>query len=107
MQESVSIASFEFEVATLDYRGRVRCRDRSKSKFFQEAISSSLQLEMVEIPSGRFEMGSPQTEVDRTPDEGPQQSITLSAFFISKYPVTQSQWKSVASLPEVTRSLNA
>ncbi|MGB3137071.1 MAG: formylglycine-generating enzyme family protein, partial [Nodosilinea sp.] len=39
--------------------------------------------------------------------EGPQHEVTLSQFFMSKYPITQAQWRAVAVLPQVERELKA
>jgi formylglycine-generating enzyme required for sulfatase activity len=49
----------------------------------------------VELPAGRFVMGSPATEVSRGADEV-QHDVTLSApFMIGRYEVTQREWKTV------------
>lgn len=101
MQGTLSTTSFKFEVITLDPSGRVIHRARAEAKGFQEIINPSTRLEMVQIPSGTFEMGSPQTELDRVDDEGPQQSLTLPDFFMSRSPVTQSQWKANANKVQI------
>ena len=46
------------------------------------------------IPSGRFIMGSPLSEPDRSTNET-QHPATVSAFSMSPYPVTQAQWTRV------------
>jgi formylglycine-generating enzyme required for sulfatase activity len=51
--------------------------------------------EMVVIPSGSFLMGSPDFEVGRADDEGPQRIITLPSFMMGKTEVTQGQWKAI------------
>ncbi|MGD1084439.1 MAG: SUMF1/EgtB/PvdO family nonheme iron enzyme [Verrucomicrobiota bacterium] len=52
--------------------------------------------EMVEIPAGRFVMGSPSSEEGRNYDEGPQTTVTFTySFQISKYLVTQDQYLAV------------
>jgi len=51
-------------------------------------------IEMVPIPAGTFMMGSPETEPNRETDET-QHSVTLSAFSMSKYQVTQAQYQAV------------
>ncbi|NER83493.1 MAG: formylglycine-generating enzyme family protein [Leptolyngbya sp. SIO1D8] len=56
---------------------------------------------MVQIPGGRFWMGSPKNEKGRSEAEGPIHSVTVPAFAIGKYPVTQAQWSEVAALPRV------
>ena len=48
-------------------------------------------IEFVDIPGGTFMMGSPSTEKGREDDEI-QHRVTLSAFKMSKYPVTFAQY---------------
>ncbi len=51
---------------------------------------------LVWIPSGTFTMGSPSTEQDRYPEEGPQTVVTLTrGFWMSKYETTQAEYQSV------------
>lgn len=50
-------------------------------------------------------MGAPENELQAW-DAYPQHEVTLQAFWMSKYPVTQAQWRSVASLPKVKLSLD-
>lgn len=47
------------------------------------------------LPGGDFLMGTPQNEGDRWQDEGPLHLVTLSAFLVGKYEVTQAQWEAV------------
>ena len=48
--------------------------------------------EMVTIPAGTFVMGSPVQEVSRFDNEGPQRTVTVSAFAAGKFAVTFAQW---------------
>lgn len=48
------------------------------------------KLEMIYLPGGTFQMGS-----NESSDEKPIHRVTLSPFFIGKYPVTQAQWQAV------------
>ena len=49
--------------------------------------------EMVVIPAGSFQMGSPDDEEGRYADEGPQHRVTLDApFALGKYEVTRGQF---------------
>ena len=57
-------------------------------------VTSSIDIEMVPIPAGTFMMGSPASEPNRGSDET-QHSVTLSAFSMSKYQVTQGQYQAV------------
>ena len=47
------------------------------------------------LPGGDFLMGTPPDEEDRWQDEGPLHLVTLSAFLVGKYEVTQAQWEAV------------
>ena len=51
-------------------------------------------------------MGSPDDEPERSNDESPQHPVTVSPFFMGKYPVTQAQWRLVAAMPQVERELD-
>jgi formylglycine-generating enzyme required for sulfatase activity len=52
--------------------------------------------EMVVIPAGSFEMGSPAGEAGRWDDEGPVHRVRIGrAFELGKTEVTQGQWKAV------------
>ena len=60
---------------------------------FTEIIALNVRMEMHAIPGGEFLMGSP--EKRGYADEYPQHRVTLSAFYIGKYPITQAQWRAV------------
>jgi len=68
---------------------------------------NAVAIEMVRVPSGKFEMGSPDSETGRQPNEGPQHNVSISSFYMGKYEVTQAQWRAVASLPIVRIGLPA
>lgn len=58
--------------------------------------STACPFVFVEIPAGRFAMGSPDTERGRAGDEGPVREVTISRpFFLGKYEVTQAQWQAI------------
>jgi formylglycine-generating enzyme required for sulfatase activity len=40
-------------------------------------------------------MGSSETEVGRFEDEEPQHQVSITTFFIGKFPITQSQWQAI------------
>ena len=48
--------------------------------------------EMVVLPAGRFVMGSPAQESGRFDSEGPQHAVSIRAFALGKYPVTQQEF---------------
>ena len=50
-----------------------------------------------QISPGTFLMGSPETEYDRSTDEGPQTQVTLTrGFWIGRFEVTQGEYTAVA-----------
>ena len=59
-------------------------------------LADGTNITMVWIPSGSFEMGSPDDEDDREGDEGPVHDVTFEdGFWMGKYEVTQSQWAEI------------
>jgi formylglycine-generating enzyme required for sulfatase activity len=50
-------------------------------------------------------MGAPATEAESNDNERPQHKVTVPAFYMGKFQVTQKLWKAVASLPKIEREL--
>ncbi len=107
-----SLQVFEFEVVTVKLeakRGqqpRVKInRCQGRANFFVEDLGNGITLDLVEIPAGTFMMGASENEEGSSDSEYPQHQVTVPPFFMSKYPVTQAQWKAVAALPRVNRDL--
>ncbi|MEA5537069.1 formylglycine-generating enzyme family protein [Crocosphaera sp. XPORK-15E] len=71
-------------------------RQSQKFRGYREYIDG-IPLEMVLIPDGTFTMGSPETEEGSYADEKPQHNVTLSSFLMGRYPITQAQWKAIAT----------
>jgi len=51
--------------------------------------------EMVRITGGTFTMGSPENEWGRSRNEGPQRQVTVSSFYIGRFPVTQAEFEKI------------
>lgn len=59
-------------------------------------LVNSVGMELVLIPAGTFQMGSPESEVERTSDENPQHVVRLSeSFYLGVHSVTQQQFQQV------------
>jgi len=57
---------------------------------------SQVKNEMIRINGGTFLMGSPETEKGRnSTDESPQHKVTVSSFYMAKYPVTQAEYQAI------------
>jgi len=71
-------------------------KEEKKKKEAPKGITNSIGMEMVYIPAGEFDMGSPDSEKGRFKDEGPVHRVKISKpFYIGRYPVTQKQWEEV------------
>ena len=111
------LQSFEFQVVTVNVRGEEIKTESKQAFYFVEPLGevegsstsnvreTALGIEMVAIPGGTFEMGSPENEPQRRDSESPQHTVTVEPFFISKYPITQAQWRFVAQLLQVNQGL--
>ena len=73
---------------------------------YREGLAEGVELTMVQIPAGSFQMGSPENEAGRSDAEGPQHLVSLPSFFMAQTPITQAQWAVVASWRPVERDLN-
>ncbi|NES01728.1 MAG: formylglycine-generating enzyme family protein [Okeania sp. SIO2F4] len=74
-------------------------RQSKKFRGYKEYLDKDrkVPLEMVLIPGGTFTMGAPESEEGSTSRERPQHNVTISAFLMGRYPVTQEQWRAIAS----------
>ncbi|MFN7659433.1 MAG: SUMF1/EgtB/PvdO family nonheme iron enzyme, partial [Dolichospermum sp.] len=84
---------FHFETVTTNAYGKIINKRNHAARYFTEDLGNGVMLEMVEIPSGTFYMGSPENETGRTNSEGPRHQVTVKSFFIAKYPLTQAQYQ--------------
>ncbi len=80
-------------------------RETKQARYFTETLGDGLGLDIVLVPGGTFLMGSPADEQERSKAEGPEHEVTMPAFFMGRYPVTQAQWRFVAGLPQVKEPL--
>jgi formylglycine-generating enzyme required for sulfatase activity len=88
---------FDFTVVRVNEYGTTIAEETKTAKYFLEPLGEGLdapRVEMVAIPGGSFLMGSPKGEGSN--DERPQHLVTVSPFYMAKYPVTQAQWRSIA-----------
>jgi formylglycine-generating enzyme required for sulfatase activity len=108
--------TFEFEIATirLEKAGLMGLgtpkislqRRKARAEYRVEELGGGITLDMVLIPAGVFMMGSPTAEEGRFDNENPQHQVKVPSFWMGKYPVTQAQWKAIASLPKIDRDLD-
>jgi formylglycine-generating enzyme required for sulfatase activity len=77
-------------------------RDEAKFNLTVEAavlakeVTNSIAMKLVLIPAGKFTMGSPEGEKERSADEGPQHQVEISRpFYLGVYEVTQAEYERV------------
>jgi formylglycine-generating enzyme required for sulfatase activity/predicted Ser/Thr protein kinase len=100
--------TFTFDIVKVNPEGKEISRIPGQAQQIIEDLGNGITLEMVLIPGGTFTMGSPAGEGDPRYDhwEKPQHQVTIKPFLMGKYPVTQAQWRQVASFPKLERDLD-
>jgi len=78
-QEREEEASRQRQIA--EEEKRRRAEEEKKKRRLTDDLGRGVILELVKIPAGYFEMGG--------------RKITLEAFLMGKYPITQAQWEAV------------
>lgn len=104
VKTTIPIHFFEYDVVTVNAQGKEIKRQRRQNQYFTENLGNDISLDMVAIPGGSFLMGTEDKEIERLTEkfgdrfkyESPQHKVTVSSFFISKYPITQRQWREIA-----------
>ena len=97
---------FNFEVVKVNASGSIVNRRQESARQKVEDLGDGIKLEMVYIPGGTFTMGSPKSEEGSYDYECPQHDVTVPHFFMGKYPVTQGQWRAIASLTDLKVELD-
>ncbi len=85
---------FSFETVTVSTKGEIVTRTPHTARQENVTLGNGVTLKMVSVPGGTFLMGSPKTEKERSGNEV-QHQVTVSPFFLGKYPVTQEQWEAL------------
>ncbi|MFY7931729.1 MAG: SUMF1/EgtB/PvdO family nonheme iron enzyme [Microcystis aeruginosa] len=100
------LSVFNFEIVRVNAKGEQIKKESKQSQYFSEDLGNGITLEMVAIPGGTFLMGTEDEEIEKLVKkfnwegfrrERPQHEVTVPPFFMGKYPITQAQWKAIAS----------
>ncbi len=70
-----------------------RKKSQDQYLYLTEDLGNGIKLEVMSIPGGTFFMGSPGDE--GSDFEKPQHEVTVSSFYMGKYPITQAQYQKV------------
>ncbi len=102
-----SLGTYEFVTVRVDQGGNVTETRKGQAQYFTEELGEGMRLEIVAIPGGVFNMGSPESEKNRYLSEGPQLfKVTVPPFYMGRFEVTQAQWRAVARWPKVSQDLS-
>jgi formylglycine-generating enzyme required for sulfatase activity len=101
-QKAVRFADVDYRVKLEQYNKIIQDRVAEEERLERDRQAKANQLEeerlesvyaMVRVPSGSFQMGD--TASSGRDNERPVHTVTLSAFYIGKYEVTQALYKSI------------
>jgi formylglycine-generating enzyme required for sulfatase activity len=99
-------STFEYKVLTVDPFGKPENYYLQTSQGYIEQLNSETTLELVSIPSGQIEIGASGTEEGWQPCQAPRHRVQVQSFWMSRFPITQAQWKAIASFPAIHTSLH-
>ncbi|MFM6665193.1 MAG: SUMF1/EgtB/PvdO family nonheme iron enzyme, partial [Microcystis panniformis] len=106
LSQETGLKVFNFEVVRVNAKGEQIKKESKQSQYFAQDLGNGITLEMVAIPGGTFTMGTEDEEIERLVKkfdwegfrrERPQHQVTVPPFFMGKYPITQAQWRAIAS----------
>jgi formylglycine-generating enzyme required for sulfatase activity len=126
-QTAISLRTFEFETVTTDTPAGGHKTIKLRAQYYIEDLGEGVSLEMVQIPEGAFLMGTSDSEAETAKldcgvyfpedakirlddilrEETPQHEVKVKPFFLSKFEVTQAQWRQISRLPKVHIDLAA
>jgi formylglycine-generating enzyme required for sulfatase activity len=105
LEEEKPEISIPWQLTTpyVNARGEISSQETLTSSYYEEFPPTPIRL--VTIPEGQFTMGS-QTEQEDNATEQPAHQVKIAGFLMSQTPITQAQWRAVASLPQEYLRLN-
>ncbi len=94
-QGGLTLPTFQFTTFTVNTTGQVTNRTNKEAKYYRQNLGNGVFIDMVAIPEGKFQMGTPDSEPNRQSNEGPQRQVTVPSFYLAKYPITQAQYQAI------------
>jgi formylglycine-generating enzyme required for sulfatase activity len=103
--------AYTYESVTVDEYGKTLTQVRFTTPTYQElqldGPNGLVSIPVISVSGGQFVLGAPDTELGRDPSQPAQTIATVEPFWMSLYPITQQQWRAVAMLSAVNRSLES
>ncbi|MCA2626445.1 MAG: formylglycine-generating enzyme family protein [Microcystis sp. M20BS1] len=120
--EILETRTFEFTLATIErqyqnpFEGAtwVIKKEKRQAEGIVEKLAEGVELELMEIPGGTFMMGTEDEEIERLVKkfgwdgfrrEKPPHRVTVSSFYMGRYPITQAQWQAIAATAKIAIDL--
>jgi formylglycine-generating enzyme required for sulfatase activity len=85
--------TFAFKTPTLNKKGETLTWTDHTASQVTVSLGGNNSIDMLLIPGGAFQMGSPQYSGDS--DERPHHLVLIKPFMMSKFLITQGQWKAI------------
>jgi formylglycine-generating enzyme required for sulfatase activity len=101
----VAFKVFQFDTVKVNNWGKVINTEHHEAQYLIEDLGDGITLEMIEIQGGTFMMGFSLTEKSRGDNNSLHHEVTVPSFHIAKFPITQIQWRQVATIPKLEREL--
>ncbi|WP_072927156.1 formylglycine-generating enzyme family protein [Microcystis aeruginosa] len=116
--EILETRTFEFTLATIERQSQSRFegatwvikKEKRQAEGIVEKLAEGVELELMEIPGGTFMMGTEDEEIERLVKkfgrdgfrrEKPPHRVTVSSFYMGRYPITQAQWQAIAATAKI------
>jgi formylglycine-generating enzyme required for sulfatase activity len=114
--EILETRTFEFTLATIERQSQSRFepekwvikKEKRQAEGIVEKLAEGVELELMEIPGGTFMMGTEDEEIERLVNdwdrfrrEKPPHPVTVSSFYMGRYPITQAQWQAIAATAKI------
>ncbi|MBN8723903.1 MAG: SUMF1/EgtB/PvdO family nonheme iron enzyme [Acidobacteria bacterium] len=94
LPSELNLKTFDFLTVKLDEQGKVSEQIKKQAQYFTQELVSGPGIDMIFIPEGSFPMG--QQDCGANDKEAcPKREVKLSAFYMSKFEITQAQWKAI------------
>ncbi len=91
MSVSATSTTYTFETVSVDGNGEIVDRRSGAATCVRQNLAAGVDLDLALIPGGTFLMGDERHH----PDERPIHQVTLAPFYMSRYPITQVQYRSI------------
>ena len=91
--DPTGVPTVEWLPKPVDVPDSVAKQEADMKPYAEKVPATDISFEMVPIRGGKFTMGSPDGEVKRKDDEGPQHEVMIEPFWMGKFEVTWDEYE--------------